>query len=150
MIDFRGFKFDQRTVDMIVWAEKKAGFKFRIVQGSYSNSVDASAGTHSGGGALDCSVRLMTAAKRNKMLNALKDAGFAAWYRVKAEGFSSDHIHAVAIGCMDLAPLAKKQVEDFDKRLNGLKTHNPDLTYRPNPPVKWSLKDENPVERKAS
>jgi hypothetical protein len=147
-VTFRGFKFDARTVEMIQWAEKKAGFQFNIAQGSYSDGVAASAGTHSGGGAVDFSVRLLTLpAKRNKVLNALKDAGFAAWYRVKSQGFDSNHIHAIAIGCPDLAPLAKDQVKDFDEHRNGLKGHAPDNSYHPNPPVKYDMKTGKPIPR---
>lgn len=148
-VEFRGFKFDLRTVDMILWAEKKAGFKFKIAQGSYSTSVAASAGTHDGGGAADFSVRLMTAKKREKMLNALKDAGFAAWYRTKADGFDP-HVHAVAIGCPDLAPIAKRQVTDYDKCLNGLSGHAADPSYRPSPKVKFDVKKGQPVSRETA
>lgn len=147
-VTFRGHLFDERTVDMIRWAEAKAGFQFSIAQGSYSTGVAASAGTHSGGGAVDFSVRLITlASKRNKMLNALKDAGFAAWYRTKAQGFSSNHIHAIAIGCSDLAPLAKSQVLDYDADKDGLRGHNADPTYRPSPKVKFDLKTGQPISR---
>jgi hypothetical protein len=144
---FRGFTFDTRTVEMIKWAESKAGFKFRITQGSYSDGVAASAGTHDGGGAADFSVRLMLPAKRVKMIRALKDAGFAAWYRTKSDGFTSNHVHAIAIGCKDLAPLAKSQVVDYDRHRDGLKGHNFDPTYRPVPKVKFSEKLNKPVSR---
>lgn len=147
---FRGFSFDERTVEMIKWAEKTAGFKFRITQGSYSTGVAASAGTHDGGGVVDFSVRLMTEKRRAKMVKALKDAGFAAWYRKIEQGFDSNHVHAVAIGCTDLALLAKKQVTDYDKGLDGLKGHQPDPTYRPDPKVKWDSKTGAPVVRKSS
>lgn len=147
-VTFRGFTFDARTVEMIKWAEKKAGFTFNIAQGSYSTGVAASAGTHNGGGAVDFSVRTLTLPmKRNKMLNALKDAGFAAWYRTTAQGFDSNHVHAIAIGCKDLAPLAKSQVVDFDKNKDGLKGHGPDNTYRPTPKVQFDLKTGAPVSR---
>jgi len=144
---FRGVTLDDRSVLMIQWAERKANFIFKIAQGSYSTGVAASAGTHDGGGAVDFSVNLMLPAKRNKMLNALKDAGFAAWYRTKADGFSSAHVHAVAIGCVDLAPLAKFQVTAFDKNQTGLKGNAADVTYRPNPRVKFNQKLNAPVSR---
>lgn len=144
---FRGFLFDERTMHMILWAEKNAGFRFRITQGSYSDGVAASAGTHDGGGAADFSVRLMREAKRTVMLNSLKKAGFAAWYRVKANGFTSNHVHAIAIACPDLAPLAKSQVKDYDKHLDGLKGHGFDVSFRPNPKVKFSEKLNQPVSR---
>lgn len=146
-VTFRGYLFDQRTVSMIKWAEAKAGFKFRITQGSYSDGVAASAGTHDGGGAADFSVRLMLPKKQLKMLNALKDAGFAAWARSKSDGFTSNHVHAIAIGCPDLAPLAKSQVKDYDNHRDGLKGHNVDLSYRPIPKVKFSMLKSMPMSR---
>lgn len=148
-VKFRGHTFDARTVQMILWAEKKAGFKFSIAQGSYNTGgVAASAGTHDGGGAVDFSTRLiLTAAKRDKMLKALKDAGFAAWYRTKSQGFTSNHIHAIAIGCRDLAPLAKSQVLAFDKNRDGLKSNDKDDSYRPSPKVKFDMKTNGPISR---
>jgi len=148
-VNFRGYLFDARTIEMIKWAEKTAGFAFRITQGSYNKGgVAASAGTHDGGGVVDFSVRLMTEARRAKMVKALKDAGFAAWYRTMDQGFDSNHVHAVAIGCPDSAPLAKAQVVDYDKGLNGLKGHHADPTYRPDPKVIWDSKAGKPVVRK--
>lgn len=148
IVVWRGFKFDPRTVKMIQWAEAQAGFRFRISQGSYSTGVAASAGTHDGGGAVDLSVRLMPVWRRERMLKALKDAGFAAWYRTPADGFDSAHVHAIAIGCKDLAPLAKSQVTDYDNHKSGLKGHAVDPTYRPEPPVKFDEKAGQPVPRK--
>ena len=147
---FRGFKFDDRTVEMIKWAERTAGFKFRITQGSYNDTVAASAGTHDGGGAVDISIRFTTKSRRYKMLKALKDAGFAAWLRTKQDGFAVAHIHAIAIGCPDLASLARSQVRDYDKGLNGLRNHAPDPTYRPEPKVKFDMRTKQPVPRVAT
>ena len=146
---YRGYVLDERTIAMIEWAEKKAGFRFRISQGSYNEGgVAASAGTHDGGGAVDFSVRLLLPNKRKRMLNALKDAGFAAWFRKERKGVWTQHIHAIAIGCIDLAPLAKKQVKDYDNRLDGLAGRRVDLSYRPNPKVKFSLIKNQPMVRK--
>lgn len=150
IVVWRGFKFDPRTVKMIQWAEAQAGFRFRISQGAYSTGVAASAGTHDGGGVVDFSTRLMTPKRRERMLRTLKDAGFAAWYRTKADGFDSPHVHAVAIGCKDLAALAKSQVTDYDKGRSGLKGHAVDPTYRPEPPVKFDEKAGQPVPRKVA
>lgn len=147
VIVFRGVKLDRRTAKMIQWAEKKAGFEFPITQGSYSTSVDASAGTHSQGGAADFSVKGLTKMDAGIMLLALKKAGFAAWHRVPAQGFSSEHIHAIAIGCPDLAPVAARQVVSYDKAKDGLKSNEDDKSYRPKPPVKFSLPLNMPVPR---
>lgn len=147
-VDYKGHTFDLRTYRMIRWAEKKAGFEFAISQGSYNKSVAASAGTHDGGGAADFSVRLLLPWKRNRMLKALKDAGFAAWYRTTRQGFDTNHIHAIAIGCDDLAALAKSQVVDYDKGLDGLRGHAKDKSYRPNPPVRFNMVKNQPMPRK--
>lgn len=147
-VAFRGYTLDDRTAAMIVWAEKKAGFKFNISQGSYNvGGVTASAGTHDGGGCVDFSVKKMTLVQQTKMLIALKDAGFAAWHRSKNDGFDSEHVHAVAIGCLDLAPLAKWQVGAYDARKDGLKVNKDDHSYRPKPRVKFSMVLKRPVPR---
>ncbi|MFE6223033.1 transglycosylase SLT domain-containing protein [Streptomyces sp. NPDC057854] len=81
-----------------------------IVQGPYSNSVAASAGTHSGGGVYDI-------AGGPELLPALHAAGFAAWYR---DWPGNQHIHAVYSGATDLSPQARWQLEDFRRGGSGL------------------------------
>lgn len=147
-VKFRGYKLDPRTVDMILWAEHKAGFGFRITQGSYNKGgVAASAGTHDGGGCVDFSIREVNPMRRVAMVRALKDAGFAAWYRPDRPGVWPPHIHAVAIGCKDLAPIAKRQVTAYDAKRDGLVSNNKDSSYRPNPPVIFNEKKGQPVPR---
>lgn len=147
-IVFRGYKVDSLTKKMILWAEKKAGFEFTITQGSYNTDVAASAGTHDGGGVIDFSVKGLDAIKKKLMLNALKDAGFAAWHRLVVDGFDTEHIHCVAFGCKNLAPIAERQLKSFDAGRNGLKSNRIDYSYRPNPPVKFSIVWNKPVGRK--
>lgn len=146
-IIFRGFKFDRRTVAMIEWAEKKAGFKFVITQGSYSTGVRVSGGTHNGGGAVDFSVRNLAQASIDKMVHALRDAGFAAWHRHEIPGTWPEHCHAVAIGCPDLATAARNQVLDYDRKHDGLKQSRPDPTYHPHPAVIFDMKTHQPIHR---
>ncbi|PRH79409.1 hypothetical protein C6N75_10015 [Streptomyces solincola] len=81
-----------------------------IVQGPYSNSVAASAGTHSGGGVYDI-------AGGPELLPALHAAGFAAWYR---DWPGNQHIHAVYSGASDLSPQAQWQLDDFRRGGDGL------------------------------
>lgn len=148
---FRGYTFDKRTVDMIKYAEKLAGFTFKITQGSYNTGgVSASAGTHDGGGAVDFSLRLVTPAKRGKILRALKDTGFAAWHRPARVGIWNAHIHAIAIGCGDLAPVAERQVKAYDAHRDGLAGNAPDPTYRANPAVRYNSNLKRPVPRKVA
>ena len=46
-VDFRGVRVSKHTRNMVLWAEKRAGFRFHIAQGSWSGAA-ASAGTHTG------------------------------------------------------------------------------------------------------
>jgi hypothetical protein len=146
-IPFRGHTFDARTAVMLKWAEKRAGFTFKIAQGSYSTNVGVSAGTHDGGGAVDFGV-VSGSGRIEPMLRALKDAGFAAWHRHAVKGVWPEHIHAIAIGCKDLAPLAAQQVRDYLQGRDGLADNAADPSYRPNPPVVFSLLSNRPIAKK--
>jgi hypothetical protein len=68
----------------------------------------------------------MTQAQLLQVVVALRKAGFAAWERTTSDGFSSHHIHAIAIGDLEAAPLAKEQVQDYFDGKSGLKGHGPD------------------------
>ena len=88
-----------------------------ITQGSYTNAVSASFGTHSGGGAVDLSVMragtfTILWEEIPPLIRALRLAGFAAWLRDLDELFpgSPIHIHAIAIGDRHLSPAARKQL----------------------------------------
>jgi hypothetical protein len=88
-----------------------------ITQGSYTDSVSASFGTHAGGGAVDLSVlRKGTYTVLwddiDLLLRALRLAGFAAWLREYGELHpdSPIHIHAIAIGDRELSPAAQEQL----------------------------------------
>lgn len=88
-----------------------------ITQGSYSNAVSASFGTHSGGGAIDLSVLregMYTVLWDDiePVLRALRVAGFAAWLREYGELYpdSGIHIHAIAIGDQELSSAAEEQL----------------------------------------
>lgn len=148
-VTFRGHTFDARTVEMIKYAEKLAGFQFKISQGSYNTGgVSASAGTHDGGGAVDFSLRLVTPAKRGKMVRALKDTGFAAWHRPTRLNLWTAHVHAIAIGCPDLSSVAARQVTSYDAHRDGLASNAIDPTYRPTPAVRFNLNLKRPTPRK--
>ena len=154
-VPFRGFKFDPRTIAMIRWAEKQLGQQLDIAQGSYNaGGVAASAGAHDQGGAVDFSVRQMLPETRVRVLRVLKEAGFAAWYRTDRPGVWGPHIHAIAIGCgggypgKGLSRVAAQQVHAYDQGKDGLAANGPDDTYRPEPPVQFSLIKRKPVPRK--
>jgi hypothetical protein len=112
---FRGATVNKRTAKMLAQAEKICGCKFSITQGSWSNA-SASAGTHSGGGAVDI------AGPSNKKVGALRAAGFAAWNRGAKWGSASfsPHIHAIAMGDRTASAGAKQQMKDYTAGKNGL------------------------------
>lgn len=124
VVRFRGVKVNVRTRVMIERAEsymKKMGLgkKLSFSQGSYNTSVAASAGTHDGGGALDIRILGYSSKNADKVVKALRMAGFAAWRRGVADPFAP-HIHAIAIGDKRAAPLARSQVAEYFRGGDGL------------------------------
>ncbi|KAA3648153.1 MAG: hypothetical protein DWQ07_03930 [Chloroflexi bacterium] len=101
-----------------------------ITQGSYTDAVGLSFGTHAGGGAVDISV---VARERFEilwdeippLLQALRTAGFAAWLREAGElsPTSAVHIHAIAIGDAEASADAEAQLTGeygYFRGYNGL------------------------------
>lgn len=116
-----------RTRDMLREAERLSGQTIRLTQGSYNRGgVAASAGTHDGGGVVDI------ASSSTALVQALRKAGFAAWLRTPAQGFSY-HIHACAIGDREMAQGAKNQVQAYFNGRDGLARNGADT----NPPRPW-------------
>ncbi len=148
-VKWRGVWITARQRDAFEWAEKQFHKKYPKVdfiptQGSWSTSVDASAGTHNGAGACDWRTWHMTGPQRVYMIHCLKDAGQAAWYRSSAQGFDP-HCHCLDRVTRGMSNLAKWQVEQFDAGRTGLASNRTDPTYRPSPSVKWSFKLKRPV-----
>ncbi|NOK86173.1 MAG: hypothetical protein GFH27_549411n3 [Chloroflexi bacterium AL-W] len=125
---------NRRTLFMLdnasrIYREWGGAYSFRdlITQGSYNpGGVDASFGTHDGGGAVDISVRSRVDwsimwAEIPYMIEALRISGFAAWVREQDELFpnSAIHIHAIAVGDADLSPIARAQVDGERGYLRG-------------------------------
>jgi hypothetical protein len=117
-----GWLFNRRTYAMLEQAARIYGGEleitgYAITQGSYQNNVAASFGTHSGGGAVDLSV-MRTGTYQvvwediEPLVRALRAAGFAAWLRDLDELYpgSPIHIHAVAIGDIELSQAAVDQL----------------------------------------
>ena len=126
-------RVNQRTKVMLETAAREFGGPFYLTQGSYNaGGVSASAGTHDGGGVVDISVYNMTSSRRAFAVQCLRRAGFAAWLRTPAQGFSY-HIHACAIGDREMAPAAKKQVQAYFNGRDGLARNGVDT----NPPRPW-------------
>ena len=130
-ISINGFALNQRTYDMLVYASSLYGGVIditgqAITQGSYTSAVEASFGTHAGGGAVDLSVMVPGTYTIHKddiepLIRALRLAGFAAWYRdfdALYEG-SPVHIHAIAIGDQELSPAARDQLTGPHGYFNG-------------------------------
>ena len=117
-----GEPVNRRTAAMIEAAEKRAGESFTLTQGSYGG-VDQSGGTHDGGGAVDISVRGLSA---DEAVKALRQVGFAAWHRTPEQGDWAAHIHAIAISDTDMSPEAQQQVGDYFEGRNGLANGAPD------------------------
>jgi len=117
---YGGRTVNQRTKVLLQRAAEIYGSPFYLVQGSYNRGgVSASAGTHDGGGVVDVDVSNMNTSQRLNAVQALRKAGFAAWLRTPAEGFSY-HIHACAIGDREMAYVAKDQVQSYFNGRNGL------------------------------
>ena len=120
--ELNGETINQRTLAMLMHAQELYGGDieltgYAVTQGSYSNAVAASFGTHAGGGAVDLSVMregtyTILWDDIEPLLRALRAAGFAAWLREYGELYtdSAIHIHAIAIGDQELSPDAEEQL----------------------------------------
>ncbi len=123
--------FNTRTLTMLDHAQTLYGgvinLRQAITQGSYAGGIEAASfGTHDGGGAVDLSVRSrvdfsVLTDEIAPLLRALRTAGFAAWLREEGELYpgSPIHIHAVAIGDVELAEAARAQIDGEFGYLRG-------------------------------
>jgi hypothetical protein len=129
------YQLSQRTLAMLEHAQALYGgshdFVKAVTQGSYNPGVDASFGTHDGGGAVDLSLRDLNNWHNilydefDAIILALRQAGFAAWVRDTGELYAGSplHIHAIAIGDKDLSEAAQRQLtgpEGYFRGYNGL------------------------------
>lgn len=121
-LEMNGHIINQRTYEMLAYAQTLYDGEIdltgdAITQGSYTNAVEASFGTHAGGGAVDISVMaqgtyVILYGEIPNLIHALRVAGFAAWYRDFNELYevSPPHIHAIAIGDRELSITAREQL----------------------------------------
>ena len=121
-VEVNGWTINQRTLAMLAHAQELYGGELEltgdaITQGSYTDNVAASFGTHAGGGAVDLSVMregtyTVLWDDVGPLLGALRAAGFAAWLREYGELHpdSPIHIHAIAIGDRELSAAAQEQL----------------------------------------
>jgi len=135
LVTVGGFLLNRRTQAMLERAAELYGGEIDLVgyaltQGSYTDSVSASFGTHAGGGVIDLSVMragtyTVLYDEIEPVIQALRTAGFAAWLRDfdDVEPGSPIHIHAVAIGDEHLSSAAQGQLTGdygYFRGYNGL------------------------------
>ena len=138
-ISVNGETINQRTMEMLIHAKELYRGEiditsWAITQGSYTNDVSASFGTHAGGGAVDLAVvrhntYTVVWDDIDPLLNALRVAGFAAWLRDYGELYADSpiHIHAIAIGDKELSQAAEDQLTGeagYFRGLSGLPVVN--------------------------
>lgn len=112
---------DALTIAAVERAESIGGHQFQVTQGSYQNTVAASAGTHDGGGAVD-----LAWCGHVGCVRALRVAGMAAWHRRPSQGPWRDHIHAVVVDHPSLSGSAGRQVVAYRAGRNGLANNGVD------------------------
>jgi len=120
-VEVNGETLNARTLRMLQQATALydgPGDLLRVTQGSYTSGEATSFGTHTGGGAVDISIRdpadpnQVLWEETDAMVLALRRAGFAAWYRAPG-GLGSGspaHVHAIAIGDRELSAPAIEQL----------------------------------------
>jgi len=132
-VNVDGHKLNTRTNRMKMAAARRLrrDCKFSVTQGSDSTDVGESAGTHAGGGALDISVKRGCGERHRSAVRALRQVGFAAWYR---PWVGNEHIHAIAISDPDLSGPAQRQVSEYYRGGDGLEgdgsDNGPNVTKR--------------------
>jgi hypothetical protein len=114
-----GKHLNGRTLAMLREAEWLLGAGIHVIQGSFNKGVKASAGTHDGGGVIDVPAKI-GAHNQLAIVEVMRRVGFAAWHRLPSEGPWVEHIHCVALGDKQLAPLAKQQGVAYLEDFNGL------------------------------
>jgi hypothetical protein len=123
-------ELNARTLAMLETAREMyagPGNLLAVTQGSYRDVLALSFGTHAGGGAVDISIRhpqdwTLLDGEAEAMVQALRAAGFAAWYRRAGDlgTGSAAHLHAVAIGDRELSEAAQEQVRSYFAGMDGL------------------------------
>lgn len=153
-VTWRGHKFDQRTKSAIKWVEQhyiavapKKRSALRIGQGSYSDG-SLSAGTHSGGGAVDIMFAGLNEKQQRSVVKWMRRAGFAAWGRTGRGWEGNEHAHGILIGHKNLHPAAQAQVVAYKNRRDGLVSNNVDNTWRPRYWRRWNHRLNKPILKK--
>jgi len=142
-VKFGGETVDRRTSNMLREAQRIANEqdpsigKLHLSQGCFCHGVAASAGTHSGAGAFDLSVRGYSEHQKEVIALSLRKVGFASWRRMPNQGPWPEHIHGIAIGSKDLPAVAQSQVRSYLNGRNGLVGNHRDTQDRPDKILTW-------------
>ncbi|MDR3202339.1 MAG: hypothetical protein LBT54_04315 [Bifidobacteriaceae bacterium] len=89
--------------------------------------------THSEGGVFDLNAVL----GNSKALKIMRECGWAAWRRTKAQIGSEEHVHAVLDGCPHQHSSTRSQVDSYRAGRNALKNNGPDDGPRISPMPTW-------------
>lgn len=143
-VTWRGVVLDARTASAMDWVAKRVKPQVVPAQGSWSGAL-ASAGTHNGSSAIDVGVLGWADADIRRLVNVMRRAGFAAWFRPEVAGLWGPHVHAILIGGKLIAPAAQAQIVAYKNRRNGLANNAPDNTWRPRIPRRWNYRLNRPV-----
>lgn len=132
-VNWRGVTLDSRSAAMMDEVVRLCpGINIDATQGSFSGSVSASAGTHSGCGAIDLAGEGYSNAHRQEIVKQMRRVGWAAWLRTPAQSDWPYHIHGIAVqpggkgdrGCLHAS--AHDQVVDYYENRNGLASNGKD------------------------
>jgi len=115
-VDFRGHKFNSRSVVALLEVERRLGHEFHIFQGSFSTAVGASSLTHAGGGAVDVKGN----GDWDREVLVMREVGWVAWHR-DATADNPEHIHGILRGDPSMHKQAKDQVTDWENGGDGLR-----------------------------
>lgn len=120
-----GHVINRRTATLLRRAEMllKASFPLVVIKGSYLSNTALGAHPHNGGGAIDLAIMNDDPQQIERAVQALRQVGFAAWYRDRQRG---RHIHAIAIGDRDMSAAARWQIKAYFEGKNGRSTSQPD------------------------
>jgi len=141
MVTWRGVSLDDRTAAMMDEVVRLCpGINIDPSQGSWSGAA-ASAGTHSGCGAID--VTNLSASECDTVVYSMRRVGGAAWHRTPEQSDWPRHVHMISVqpggkgdrGCLHAS--AHDQVIDYYENRNGLASNAPDDATRDFVGVTW-------------
>lgn len=136
-VTWRGVTLDDRTAAMMDEVARNTGNIYvHPTQGSWSHAA-ASAGTHSGAGAIDLMHPSWSVADYDTVVFEMRRVGFAAWHRTPQQANWPRHVHGIAIGAQGLADGATAQVLAYKAGRNGLASGGPDDGPRQFVDVTW-------------